>query len=264
MNRLLNSSKVFFKKNSATILTCIGGVGVIATSIMAVKATPKALKLIEKAEEEKGEKLTKVEVVKTAGIVYIPAAVTGVSTLACIFGANVLNKRQQAALMSAYALLDNSYKDYKRTLKDLYGEEAHQKIVDSIAVEKTKDVGVRGSYMVSDCDQLLDDVTSEPVLFYEEYGNRYFEATIEQVLNAEYHLNRNYILRGYTVLNELYEFLGLETTDYGSVLGWTPTDEGEYWIEFNHRKVIMDDGLECYILEMPFEPTPEFSEYSYY
>lgn len=264
MSKLISNSVQFFKRNSATILTCVGGVGVIATSIMAVKATPKAMKLVEKAKEEKGEELTKVEVIKAAGVVYIPTIITGVSTLACIFGANTLNKKQQAALMSAYALLDNSYKDYRNKLKELYGEEAHEAIVDAIAAEKAKDVGVRGSYMCGECDQLLDDVTSEPVLFYEEYSNRYFEATIEQVLNAEYHLNRNYILRGYSCLNELYEFLGLETTDYGSMLGWTPTDEGEYWIEFNHRKVILDDGLECYILEMPFEPSPEFSEYYYY
>lgn len=74
-------------------------------------------------------------------------------------------------------------------------------------------------------------------------------------------MNRNYTLRGYSVLNELYEFLGLETTDNGSVLGWMPTDEGEYWIDFNHRKVVMDDGLECYIIEMPFEPKPDFNEW---
>ena len=264
MGNLLNNSVRFFKKNSATILTCVGGVGVIATSVMAVKATPKAIKTIEKEEEKKGDKLTKTEVIKTAGKHYIPTVMTGAATIVCIFGANVLNKRTQATLVSAYALLDNSYKEYRNKLKELYGEEAHQNIVDAIAIEKAKDVGVRGSYMVAECDQLLDDVTSEPVLFYEEYSNRYFESTIEQVLNAEYHLNRNYILRGYSCLNELYEFLGLETTASGSTLGWTPTDEGEYWIEFNHRKVILDDGLECYILEMPFEPSGEFAEYYYY
>ena len=264
MSNLLNNSLNFLKKNSPTILTIIGGVGVIATSVMAVKATPKALEKLKIAKEEKGEELTKVEKIKTAGPVYIPAVVTGASTLACMFGANVLNKRYQASLISAYALIDTSFKEYKDKLKELYGEETHQTIVDAIAVEKAENTYVRGSYMVSECDQLLDGVTSEPVLFYEEYGNRYFEATIEQVLNAEYHLNRNYILRGYSNLNELYDFLGLEPTDYGSTVGWTPTDEGEYWIEFNHRKVILDDGLECYILEMPFEPSTEYGGYSYY
>lgn len=46
-----------------------------------------------------------------------------------------------------------------------------------------------------------------------------------------------------------------------SVLGWAPKDEGEYWIDFNHRKTVMDDGLEVYIIEMPFEPTYDFLEY---
>ena len=44
-------------------------------------------------------------------------------------------------------------------------------------------------------------------------------------------------------------------------MGWATTDNDELWIEFNHRKVTMDDGLECYILEMPFEPKYDFLEY---
>ena len=52
MNDLLNTSRRFLKKNASTILTCVGGVGVVTTSIMAVKATPRALVLIEEAKEE--------------------------------------------------------------------------------------------------------------------------------------------------------------------------------------------------------------------
>lgn len=264
MNNLSVRSRLFIKKNASTILTTIGSVGVVATAVLAVKATPKAMILLEEAKKEKGEELTKLEKVKVAGKVYIPTVVMGVSTIACIFGSNILNQRQQAALMSAYALLDNSFKEYKNKLIELHGQEAHEEIVNAIAIEKAKDMRVSGSYFCSSCDLTADERCGEPVLFYEEYSNRYFEATIEQVLQAEYHINRNYILRGYCYLNELYEFLGLEETDYGSVLGWTPTDEGEYWIEFNHRKVTLDDGLECYILEMPFEPTYDFLECSYY
>ena len=62
-------------------------------------------------------------------------------------------------------------------------------------------------------------------------------------------------------MNELYEFLGLEPTDAGSVLGWAPLDEGMYWIEFNHRKSELKDGTEFYILEMPFEPRVDYDEY---
>lgn len=93
MNNLLSKSKLFLKKNTSTILTCVGAAGVIATTVMAVQATPKALTLIKEEETIKGGDLTKLEKVKVAGPTYIPAAVTGVATIACIFGANVLNLR---------------------------------------------------------------------------------------------------------------------------------------------------------------------------
>lgn len=264
MEGLLAKSQVFLKRHGATILTFAGGIGVITTAITAVNATPKALEKIDKAEKEKGEELTKLEVVKVAGKTYIPTILIGAGTLACIFGANVLNKRHQAALVSAYTLIDSSYKEYKRKLKELYGEEAHENIVNAIAIEKAEDMYIRGAYMCGTCDLTSDKSCSDPVVFYDEYSGRFFKSTIEQVLQAEYHLNRNYILRGYSYLNEFYEFLGIEETDYGSVLGWTPTDDGEYWIEFHHVKLIGGDGMEFYRIEMPFEPTYDFLENSYW
>lgn len=257
MEGLVNYSKRFVKRNAGTILTCMGGAGVLVTSVLAVKATPKAMQLLEDAKKQKGEELTKTEIVKVAGPTYIPTIISGVATLACIFGANTLNKRQQAALMSAYALLDNSYKEYKAKLKDLYGEEAHEEIVNAIAVEKAGDVYVRSACFATSCDLNTEENDGEPKLFYDEHSNRYFEATIERVITAEYHLNRNFTLRGYVYLNEFYEFIGLETTDYGSVQGWAINDDEIYWIDFNHRKVVMEDGLEVYIIETPYGPTYE-------
>lgn len=234
----------------------------MATAITTARTAPKVSMILEEAKKEKGEELTRKEKFKIAAPKYIPSILIGAGTVACIFGANILNKRHQAALVSAYTLVDSSFKEYKQKLKELYGNEAHNKIIDSIAIEKVDpDWNVSGSYFTAKCDLTNEDSCGDPVLFYEEYGNRYFEATIEQVINAEYHLNRNHVLRGYAYLNELYDFLGLESTDYGSVLGWSPTDDGEYWIEFNHRKVVLDDGLEVYILEMPYEPRYDPLEY---
>ena len=51
----------FVKRNASTILSVLGVVGVIATTVTAVKATPKAMEFVKKAEEEKGEKLSKWE-----------------------------------------------------------------------------------------------------------------------------------------------------------------------------------------------------------
>lgn len=74
-------------------------------------------------------------------------------------------------------------------------------------------------------------------------------------------MNRNYILRGEAVINELYEFLGLEPTDWGAEAGWAPMDEGMFWIEFNHIPAKLDDGSVFYIIEMPFEPVLNYDEY---
>ena len=95
----------FIKRNASTILTSLGAAGVLATAIITAKETPKALSLLEEAKDKKGEKLTKWEKAKIAGPTYIPAIATGAATVACIFGSNVICKRQQATLMSAYALL---------------------------------------------------------------------------------------------------------------------------------------------------------------
>ena len=258
MDGLLQYAGRFCKKNASTILTCLGGAGVVVTAITAVKATPKAIESLEEAKKEKGEELTHMEKVKIAGPKYVPSIIIGAGTMACIFGANVMNKRHQAALVSAYALVDSSFTEYKQKLKELYGEETHNKIVDAIAVEKVdRDWVINSSYFGQSCDLANEEACGDSVLFYEENSGRYFESTIEQVLNCMYHLNRNYALRGYVYLNEYFEFLGLETNDYGSVMGWAPTDDGEYWIEFNTRKTVLDDGLEVYILETPFEPTYE-------
>lgn len=249
MNSLLQVTQQFIKKNASTILTCIGGAGVVATSVMAAKATPKAMKLIEAKKEEKGEKLTVLETIETAGMTYVPTVITGAATIACIFGANVLNQRKQAALMSAYALLDNSYKEYKKKVDELYGEGSDQEIRDELAKDKYEHV----------------EVNDGKRLFYDEFSERYFEATTEDVLKAEYELNRMLAQDSGIFLNEFYELLGLEPVNYGDYLGWSAFELVETywycWVEFDHRKVVMDDGLECTIISMQFEPTFDFENY---
>lgn len=251
MNKLLSQSKRFLKRNSSTILTCVGAAGVIATTITAVKATPKAMLLIQNAEEEKGEKLTKLEVVQVAGPVYIPSIMIGASTIACIFGANALNKRSQAALMSAYALVYNSFKEYKNKVSELYGEETDMRIREELAKDKYEEIGI-----------VAED---EKQLFYDEYSKRYFNSTMEDVTKAEYNLNRALALSDYACLNEFYDLLGLPRTDYGDDLGWSVFQLVEmYWhsrIDFHHEKVVMDDGLECYIITMVHPPEDDFTDY---
>lgn len=251
MNSLLTKSQTFVKRNSATVLTCVGAAGVIATTVTAVKATPKALVLLENAKQEKGDELTKLEKVKAAGPVYIPSALLGVSTIACIFGANVLNKHGQASLMSAYALVDSTYKDYKSKVGELYGEEAN----DNIRSEIAKDVYEEDPYEISD---------DRNRLFYDAYSNRYFEADPTTVQRAEYEVNRTLTMDDGVYVNEWYELLNLEPLEHGNNWGWTTSGNSDMywqtWIDFHHQTVVMDDGLECTIVSFMQEPYPDFED----
>lgn len=247
----------FIKRNASTILTCAGAVGVVATSVLAVKATPKALSLLEDAREEKGEDLSKWEVVKVAGPSYIPAAISGVATIACIFGSNIISKHQQAALMSAYALIDNSYKEYKKKVDELYGEEAGEKVRAEIAKDKYTGDGT------------LSDTNKE--LFFDFYSGRYFESTRETVLWAQYETNRAMQVNDGVSVNEFYDFLGEDPIDGGDYIGWTDAIlEQMYWdrwIEFEWEEIVIDEddegygGLECTIIHMTHEPVIEFAEW---
>lgn len=251
MNNLLRASKAFLGRNASTILTCIGGAGVIATSVMAVKATPKAIKLLDVAEEEKGEELTIGEKVQVAGSVYIPSILMGASTLACIFGANILNHRKQTALISAYALLDNSYKEYKNKVKELYGEEVESEVIQSIAKDKYAEQDIS----VSDNKQL----------FFDYYSGRYFESTMEEVIASEYAVNRTISLTGECSLSTYYEALDIPSVEHGEYLGWSAGGlqmmAWSDWLDFEHEKVVLEDGLECCIIKMSVEPMYECGYY---
>jgi len=250
------------RKASPTILTCVGALGVVATVVLAVKATPKALEQIEvdSRENHNGDPhaATKAEAVKSCWQYYIPAAVTGAASLACFFGANTLNQKQQAALTSAYALVAESYTDYKRKLKETYGKEAHEKIMASLAAERVDPDHTIYACGFLDAHSLdFEGAGEEEHLFYDSFSNRYFTSTIGKVLQAEYHLNRNFAIGGGCIgVNDFYDFLGIEPLKGLSSFGWW-VDDDLFWIDFNHSKAMLEDGLECYIIEMVYTPTSE-------
>lgn len=242
------------KRNSPTILTFVGASGVVMTSALSIISTPKALELLAKAENEKGEELTKLEKVKVAGKCYIPSVLVGVSTIACIFGANVLNQRAQASLASAYALIENSYREYRKKVDELYGDGTDDNVRKSIAIDKAKEYH-------EDPDKFGDEL-----LFFDEFSGRFFNKTMEHVRYAEYHFNRNFVLRGYATLNEFYDFLGIPRIECGDTIGWSIESGVMYgysWVDFNHILVTAEDGddpdyQEFYRLNMPFEPTSDY------
>ena len=152
---------------SSIALTCLGAIGVVGTAVLAVKATPKAMMLRATKLIEKGEELTTAETIEAVAPAYIPAVATGIGTIACIFGANALNVKQQASLVSAYALVENVYKEYRKKTREIAGEDTETKIREEM---------VRDSI---DENYISNDETT--CLFYDMNTGTYFESPIDLV-----------------------------------------------------------------------------------
>lgn len=248
---VIHKASRYLKRNSPTILSGMAVVGVVATAVTAVRATPKAISILNKEKyEEKTEKLPPLQVVKLAWKPYIPSILIGTATITCIVGSTVLNRRQQAALSSAYLFLEQSYKEYKNKVKALFGEDADDKITSSITKDK---------YAESDRIPVFD---GEKCTFYEEHYGKFFERTMLEVRDAEYNLNKKLVKEGQVCLNDFMELLGLPSVKYGDILGWSQEQGFDFynytWIEFDHVLIKTGDDMECYEIKTPFAPHYDF------
>lgn len=241
----MNKFELFLKRNSSTILTVVGATGVVATAVLSVKATPKALKLLDEAKKEKGEDLTIVETVKVAWKPYIPAVITGFSTIACVLGANVLNTKNQASLMSAYALLDNSFKEYRDAAKRVYGDDADTKIKSEIVEMNVEDM----------------ELNEGTLLFFDFQSMRHFISTMNKVQQAECEFLELIRNRGYGTMNEYYSLLGIPPVDFGDRLGWTDMEHiGPYGceeLEFYYEHTTMKNGMPCWTIDTNVSPSSD-------
>lgn len=243
----MNNAQFLLKKYSPTILTGVSIIGVITTTILGIKATPKALKLINEAEDEKGEKLTNKEIVKVAWKPYIPTAISCATTITTILSLHMLTSRTQTALASAYATLNQLHKEYVDKTKELYGEDADKRVKEEIAKE----------YLPN-----FKDLTGGKCSFLDFQSLRPFESTIEDVLKAENRLNEEFAANGFVTLNDFYRLLGLEPVSYGNEIGWY--DRGTFFeIQFENQRCLMDigdldDQMEVFIINPITEPNASF------
>lgn len=118
----------FVKRHLPAILTIAGVAGVGATAFLTGKATLRARELVEEAEKEKGDLLTTKEIVKVAYKPYIPAALAGLATSACIIGANRSSAEQLAAVITAAKTMERELKDNRAAINDIYGEHGLRKV----------------------------------------------------------------------------------------------------------------------------------------
>lgn len=208
---LLKSAGNWAKRNSPNILVGVGISAMLATVITAVKATPKAVELIKETEEEKGEKLTPKEVIKTTWKLYILPTATFAAGTACIIGSSVENTKRNAALATACSLSETALKTYQEKVIETLGEEKEKEIRNEAQkeiIENQKQTATN-VYILSDA----------PVMCVDPLGRR-FVAEINDIKAAVNTVNDQMNKEGYASVNDFYSALDLSWTDMGSDLGW--------------------------------------------
>ena len=254
-------------KHSPEILTGVGIAGMITTAVLAVKATPKALMLIDSKKQEifdeldpsevpdnntnyKDLQLKPIEVVKVAWKPYIPAAVTCVASVTCLIGASSVNAKRNAALATAYELSKTALADYKEKVVETVGEKKEEIIREKVAQKKVDENPPTKSEVII--------TGSGDVLFLEPVSMRYFKSDIENIRKIINDLNYRLTagMEEYISLSELYDEIGLSHTAQSDDIGWNIYRDGQINIDFPATKT--EKGEPCLMLEYTVEPRYDY------
>lgn len=160
---------------------------------------------------------------------YIPSGISAVLTMGCIIASDILNQSQKAALLSSIGGAGVLAYDL---LKDKADEE-------------------------SDLVWIFEDFRHES----DEENAGWFRITLFDLFAAEYDINRMFALQGNVCLNDFYFYLNRSKehprTTLGDVYFWSK--EFCDWIDFQHQKIVRDDGTFYYILTYPTPPRPDYA-----
>lgn len=235
-------------EHSPEILTGIGITGLLSTTVLAVKATPKALRLIdEKKEENNTDELTNMEVVKTCWKCYIPAAVTASVSVACLIGANSVNSKRNAVLATAYKLSESAFSEYKEKVIETIGEKKEEEVRDKIAKDRIEKNPVNNNEVI---------ITGKgDVLCYDVVSGRYFKSDVDRIRKAENTLNKKLMNDMYCSLNEFYDLIGLPFTQMGFDLGWNVNDS---LVEIEFSTQLSEDDTPCVVIQYSVLPKCDY------
>ena len=246
---LLKEAQKSIKANSPEILLGLGIAGMVTSTIFAIKATPKALQLIEEETEKKGEELTGKEIGKTVWKCYIPTVGMTAVSVACLIGGNRIKSKRALALYSAYEISKASFQTYKDGIVEKIGEKKAKEIENDITDKQIEEAIKINNLNVNKTDRTL---------FYENHHGEFY-ATLSDLELAVIKAN-NYMMQrgldGYICVGDVYDLMGLDDCgDYGVEKGFNFRDG---LIELNKEADINDNGVARIKISFKNKPTDTY------
>ena len=265
LTRTLNRTGLKIKKHSPEILLVTGTVGVVASTVMACKATLKVEEIVDEAKDKldmihrvssdptKAEQYPEEDGKKDLTIVYTqtvvkfiklygPSVTIGVASLACMIGSNrILNKRN-AALAAAYAAVDKSFKEYRGRVIERFGKQMDRELRYNIKAQEIEETTVdeNGKETVTKKTvEVMDPNNYSQYAIVFDDGNEGWDPDPERskyfLIQQQNWANERLKSRGHLFLNEVYDMLGAKRTKAGAQVGWVYDEkncEGDNFVDF--------------------------------
>lgn len=252
IKQVFKAGDVLIKKHSPEILIGVGIAAGITAGISAVMATPKALTLIEEEKRDRRkeamknsidgmvyepEPITKLDMVELTWKTYLPSVALAALSVVSIIGSNRISSRRTAALAAAYSLSETAFSEYKDKVAETIGEKKAGIIEEKVAQDQIKNI------------PMLPDEVEETghgeFLFLDPKSGRYFRSSKEFIDRVMVKLNSQLMNEMWVPLNDLYDELGIRTTELGRDLGWN-IDDGIVNMSISY--ISDDDGNPCGVL----------------
>ena len=212
-------------KKSPEILTGIGICGFVTTVAMTAKMAPKIdarhykYDLLRENAARNGDveavKELKIEEAKELAGPCLAIAASGGLSIGCIIGAQHIQSKRLATVVTAYSLAEKTLDTYQKKLEERFGEEAREGLMQAVSDKLAEDelpFDESYSYLPGEDGKSL---------CYDRVTGRYFRADVSDIRNAESEVNKRLIDETIVRLGEFYYALGLD--DSGFIcdgLGW--------------------------------------------
>lgn len=260
ISKFITNGKKYFIKHEPELLIGVGIAGMISSTILAVKATPKSLKLLDEAKHNKavkksmyadnkeyayteGAKLTLSETIKVAWKPYLYPCLLTVASSICIISGTTINTKRNAALTTAYAITENAFSTYRNKVIETIGEKKEQAIRTKIAQDDIKnDPPVNNQVVIT---------SGGTTLFKDAISERYFRSDIDKIRKTINELNRKMLIENYIALDDFYYELGLKPMKNADKLGWN-VDDGLLEVYFD--ACLAENDEPCIVLTYNIYP----------
>lgn len=237
------------QREAPTMMTFGGIVGFIAASVLAAKATPTAIDVLDatKFEHEEDTPKRRIEEAKALAPVYAPTVGMLLLSAGLVSGGLYVTNTRMGALTGLYLAT-------RKSLTKL-----EDSVAKNLSPKKLEEV-------YSDADEPPEDMaipTSQKpghtVLVYDRYSDRLlYVPSVEWVREGVNNINRQMLVDGYASLNDLYLELGLPPVGYGDELGWSIEHE---LIDYRLGSRLIRDNIPCVTLAFLANPKHSYSRF---